>query len=206
MRSTMTRKATMVFKIMLLTAIIFLTSSLIAFERVPLVPKVIAQAADLENPTGPDDYAAGFFGLDLTNFSGTTITNWINPGDRFCRVKFATNCDGSTATPTEITNAINAWNGFTQCQRWALRLHHEALVRAKHTTLEVWVYYFTGIPVAKKAQIVNCLNLDELYYLGDTYTAAKNKVIELKSEAFWLNIFPNDALNTVVFGWESAAE
>jgi hypothetical protein len=164
--------------------------------------------SDLEQPTNPQDYASGFFAADYRNEPAAGLTNWIDPGDRFFRVKFGLNADDSPATGAQITTAINQWEGFTQCIRWRIRLHHEALLRWKHQTLNIYVYYHSGIPKSKRNQIKACTDPGSFEYLGATFAVAKQKIEDRQvglSLQFWPGKPPNipaGAIDTVVQGWE----
>lgn len=161
---------------------------------------------DLENPSGPGDYASGFFGLDLRETPAQQITDWIDPGDRYCHAYKALDCDDAVPGVGVVEASTTAWNGLTQCQRWGIRLHHQSLIKHRHVTLDVWVYYFTNIPLSKKSAIVQCLNLEELHFLGETFSETRVTTIVLTSEAFWQNIWPtDDIMGEVILGWESDA-
>lgn len=158
---------------------------------------------DLEQPTSPQDYASGFFGADYRSIGDTAWANWADPGDKYYRVRYGHNADDSPATQQEIDEAITQWNGFTRCQRWRIRLHHEALIRKQHESgIRVFVYYHSGIPVAKRDQIKQCTDPDEFEYLGGTFAAQCAKLNQRQAglcSKFWAN----GAVDVVVFGWES---
>jgi hypothetical protein len=164
--------------------------------------------SDLEQPTHPSDYRSGFFGADYRNDSAAVFTNWISPGNRFFRVQSGVNADASSATDAQITTARNQWEGFTQCIRWRIRLHHTAGIRKQHETIaKLFVYYTTDIPVAKKAQIRNCLIPGEFEFLGDTFAEAKatlNAAQAGLANKFWVAVPPHFAagqVDHIIAGW-----
>lgn len=170
--------------------------------------------SDLEYPSGPNDYASGYFGANFNAESDSAYENWIDPGDKFFRVRGGLNADGSPATQQEIDSAVNTWeNTLNQCQRWRIRLHHEALSRWVHeTNSKVFMYYHSGIPKSKKDQIKLCLDQNTFEYLGQKASDVKTKLEDRQpglTAKFWRSTHPAilpGEIDVVVFGLEQDAE
>lgn len=160
-------------------------------------------ASDFEQPTSPSDYRSGFFGGNFVSDPAGAFTNWISPGDRFFRVKYGMNFDETIATQAEIDAATSQWENMTRCERWRIRLHHEAVLRWQHgTNSKVFIYYHSGIPAAKKAQIVTCLDENTFEYLGQTSADVITKLND-RNPALLAHFWPTGVPDTAVFGWES---
>lgn len=158
---------------------------------------------DMEQPTSPSDYESGFFSVDATSLTAGQINKWLEPGDSYFRTVNNMNANYSIPTSIEISTAKTAWNALTRCQRWGIRLHHEAIIKRKHPTLDVWIYYHTGIPTAKKAQIDTCADSTQLEFLGSIFSEARTTVVTAKSVAFWTKFWPNNTtMDLVVVGHE----
>lgn len=125
------------------------------------------------------DVAAGYnrtinayFGADMRDVPDAAYTNWINPGDDYCRVRLGTNCDGTDATTLQINAAASIWSNMNQCNRWRIRLHHEGTVYPHESIAKVEVQFSDRVPWTRRADLQACLVADEFEYLGSTYSEA----------------------------------
>lgn len=160
---------------------------------------------DLSVPTSPSDYRSAFFGADFRGLDDTSYANWISPGNEFCRVWLARNCDGSSATEEQVSGALATWEAMSQCRRWRVRLHHQGLIWVHDSQPKIEIQYYTGIPVSAKDAIVSCLVADEFEYLGSKASvvcAALNARAPDLCSHFW----PTETMTPVVYGWEADAE
>jgi hypothetical protein len=152
---------------------------------------------DTDNPTRPEEYRSGFFRSDFRAMSDRDFAALVSPGDVYYRALFTVNADGSRTDINERNNAVTQWNALTTCQRWAIRLHNEALIRKIQDT-KIFVYYHTGLVNTKLPAITQCKQ--ELEYLGATFAEMQTTLdadVPGSSAVIWPRV------DLVIAGWES---
>ena len=162
---------------------------------------------DLDPPSGPSDYAAGFFAMDARGLSDTVWEQWFSPGEEFCRAWQGHNCDGTPSTALQASSARATWEAMTQCNRLRLRAFHRAELRWPHDVVgeKVQVLFLSSVPLSKRSQYEACLTQNVFEFIGRKFSTACS-ALNAHTAGLCGHFFAGETMGTVVFGWESASE